>query len=137
VDLAPELTMPGGMAAQGAINGADGDPIILQELLARVWISHGVVGWNLVDGRGRPRPISAEAVLREFPYSRGGRLIAEACDSLYADEILAPLRDRLRTLSEPGSTGSTRQETSARRASTTRRRKPSSTEPTDREPPPG
>lgn len=127
VYLHPALTMVGGMAAQGAINGADGDSIVLQELLARVWISHGVQSWNLVDGRGKPRPISADAILDEFPYSKGGRLIADACDNLYADEILDPLRERLGMLSDLGSTADTRKETPQTNRSMRRQRKPSST----------
>lgn len=132
VDLAPGLSLAGGMAAQGAMIAAGGDAVILQEQLARVWVRHGVIGWNLVDDRGRPRPVSPEMVEAEFPYSKGGLEIAEACDDLYKQEVLNPLIRRLARLSERGSMGDIQTETSPKTTSTSKPRKRSSTESTGR-----
>ena len=49
VYLAPQLSMSGGMAAQSAISAGISDPIVLQEMLAEVWVRFCVISWNLVD----------------------------------------------------------------------------------------
>ena len=56
VYLAPQLSMAGGMAAQSAISEGITDARLLQEMLAAIWIRHGVIGWNLVDEDGDPLP---------------------------------------------------------------------------------
>jgi hypothetical protein len=119
VYLAPALSMSGGMAAQGAISKSEGDPVILQELLADIWIRHGVIDWNLVDDKGQPIPLTSENITRALPYGKGGRLVSERADELYAEDILAPLVQRLERLSQPGSTPSGRKRTSRRKTSTT------------------
>jgi hypothetical protein len=118
VFLAPALSMSGGMAAQGAISKSDGDPVVLQELLADIWIRHGVVDWNLLDDKGQPIPLTSENVTAALPYGKGGRLVSERADELYAEDILAPLVQRLERLSQPGSTPSGRKRTSAPKTST-------------------
>lgn len=123
VYLAPSLSMSGGMAAQGAIAKSEGDPVRLQELLADIWVRYGVTGWNLLDDKGQPIPLTADNIARALPYGKGGRLVAERADDLYAEDILAPLVQRLETLSQRGLTPSGRQPTSARTTST---RKPRS-----------
>lgn len=127
VDLAPDLSMAGGMAAQGAIYEAEGDSVILQEQLARVWVRHGVIGWNLVDESGRPKVLTPDSVLAEFPWMKGGMEIAEACDLLYQAQVVNPLLSRLARLAARGSTVDTRKGTSRRKASTPRRSRRSST----------
>lgn len=124
VYLNPSLPFLGGVAARSVL-AAFGDPVVAEETLGRVYLRHGVIGWNLLDARGRPRTFSAEGVEAEFPWSTGGRAIVEACDDLYQEEILAPLRERLGLLSEPGSMEPIRQETSRTKRSTSKRRKPS------------
>lgn len=118
VYLAPRLSMAGGMAAQGVIADAMGDTIRLQELLADLWVRYGVIGWNLVDERGEPMPLTPENVAAALPYGKGGRLVAERADDLYAEDILAPLVERAGKLSSRGSTTSTPRATSATRRST-------------------
>lgn len=122
VYLAPALSMSGGMAAQGAIAASGGDTLRLQELLADIWVRHGVTGWNLLDDKGQPIPLTPDNIARALPYGKGGRLVAERADDLYAEDILAPLVQRLEKLSQPGPTPSGRRRTSARGTSTTRQR---------------
>jgi hypothetical protein len=117
VYLAPALPMAGGMAAQAIINEGLTDPIKLQEGLAELWIRHGVVGWNLVDEDGRDLPLDRATVIRALPYGKGGRLVAERADDLYAEDILAPLAERLSLTSKRG----------ASNGSTSRRATPTST----------
>lgn len=108
VYLAPALSMAGGMAAQAVINEGMTDPIRLQEGLAEIWLRHGVTGWNLVDEQGDPLPLDRDSIMRALPYGKGGRLVAERADDLYAEDILAPLAERVRTISQRGRTaGST------------------------------
>lgn len=102
VYLAPVLSMSGGMAAQGAIGSAGTDPIALQEALARVWIRHAVIDWTFTDEDGEKVALTPENIARALPYGKGGRLVAERADDLYAEDILAPLAERLRTLSQGG-----------------------------------
>lgn len=126
VYLAPLLPMAGGMAAQSAINEGIGDPLRLQALLAEVWLTHGIVDWNLVGEDGEPLPLSAAKAA--LPYGKGGRLVADTADGLYAEDILAPLRQRLSTNSPRGRTNGS---TSTTRRSTPKRRSPSSTATTE------
>lgn len=132
VYLAPSLSMAGGMASQAAIAEAGRDPIQLQEMLAEVWIRHGVIAWNLEDASG-PLAVTAEAVRSALPYGKGGRLVAEQADALYAEDILAPLAERLKTISRRGPTNGS---TSRAPASTRKRRSPSLTATTDGAHPP-
>jgi hypothetical protein len=131
VYLRPSLSMAGGMAAQAAIQEGATDQFVLQELLAQVWIRHGVVSWNLVDEDG-PLPLTPDNVVAALPYGKGGRLVAERADALYAEDILAPLRERLASISRSGRTNGS---TSTPRVSTRRRRSPSSTATTGEAPP--
>lgn len=119
VYLAPELSMAGGMAAQAAIVEGVSDSIRLQELLAAIWLRHGVVGWNLLDEDGQPVPLNADTVTRALPFGKGGRLVADKADDLYAEDILAPLVQRLESISPGGRTGGS---TSRTRTSTRKRR---------------
>jgi hypothetical protein len=131
VYLRPSLSMAGGMAAQAAIQEGASDQFVLQELLAQVWIRHGVISWNLVD-EGGPLPLTPDNVVAALPYGKGGRLVAERADALYAEDILAPLRERLASISRSGRTNGS---TSTPRPSTRRRRSPSSTATTGEVPP--
>ena len=97
VYLAPTLSAPGGMAAQGAISDADNDGIKLQELLWRVYRDHGIVGWNLLDDNG-PVPLTTQNIDRALPFGRGGRAVADAADDLYAEDVLRPFLDRVSAL---------------------------------------
>ena len=133
VYLAPALSMAGGMAAQSAIADGIEDSLHLQELLAEVWLRHGVVSWNLVDEDGTPVPVTRDNAVKALPYGKGGRLVADRADDLYAEDILAPLVARLKTTSRRGPTNGS---TSATPRSTRRRRSPSSTAATAKAPAP-
>ena len=104
VYLSPVLTMAGGMAARAAIAENFSDVVGLQERLARIWLSHGIVGWNFVDDFGQPIPYTAERAATALPYDGGGREVAEAADDLYAEAILRPLRERSSSSSPTGPT---------------------------------
>ena len=120
VYLAPALSMAGGMAAQSVINEGMTDPLKLQEGLAEIWLRHGVVGWNLVDEQGESLPLDRASISAALPYGKGGRLVAERADDLYAEDILAPLAERVRTISQRsrtvGSISPTRKPTRKRSA---------------------
>ena len=130
VYLAPSLSMAGGMAMNGVIAMFGDDPIRLQEQLAEMWIRHAVIGWNLVDEAGNDLPLINVAAA--LPYGKGGRLVAERADDLYAEEVLAPLVARLKSTSKRGPTNGS---TSTPRPSTRKRRSRSSTATTEPAPP--
>lgn len=140
VYLWPELSMPGGMAAQGAIAeayvGTSLDQLRLQELLARVWIRHGVAEWTFLDDLGVPIPVTPETVEVALPFAKGGRLVADKADDLYAEAVTAPLVERLSVLSKRGPTRASQPATSRNGTSHPKRPRRSSTVTTDRVPPP-
>lgn len=122
VYLHPALPFLGGLASRSVLASV-GDAIVAEEMLGRVYLRHGIAGWNLLDGRGKPRDLTPEAAEAEFPWSRGGRLICEACDVLYQEEILAPLVERLQALSEPGQPEPIPEEISLTKRSTRKRQR--------------
>ena len=95
VFLAPLLSMAGGMAAQVAMSEGSTDLIALQEMLARVYLTHGVVGWTFVDDQGQPIPVSYANAMLLLPYGKGGRLVADKADELYAQDLLAPFQEQI------------------------------------------
>lgn len=129
VYLHPELSMAGGLAAQAIAQATGNDIVAIQERLADLWIRHGVADWNLVDGDGDPLPLTPDSIASALPYGKGGRLVAERADELYAEDILGPLVERLEAISRPGRSEPS---TSPTQTSTRRRRKPSSTATTGR-----
>jgi len=135
VYLYPELSMPGGMAAQAAIaeswTETGFDTVRFQDLIAPVWIRHGVAGWTFLDDLGQPIPVNPDNVLRALPYAKGGRAVADKADDLYNEAVLAPLAERFAALSKPGRTR-TPGPTSPNRATRRKQRSPSSTATTDR-----
>lgn len=117
VYLAPALSMAGGMAAQAAAVEGLTDSIRLQELLATIWLRHGVVGWNLLDEDGKALSLDPATIDRALPYGKGGRLVAEKADDLYAEDILAPLVKWSENISRGGPTvaSTSRTRTSSRK----------------------
>lgn len=133
VYLAPVLSMAGGMAAQVLMTQGEHNLMRIQELLADLWIRHGVVDWNLTDERGKV-PLTPDNIALALPFGKGGRLVADKADDLYAQDVLAPLVETLGTLSQRGPTADGRPATSPRKRSTPKRPSPSSTPDTDKAP---
>jgi hypothetical protein len=142
VYLAPVLSAPGGMAAQGAIADAGTDGVRLQELLWRVYRDHSIVGWNLVDDDGDPVPLTAENKEQALPYGKGGQIVADKADDLYNEDVLRPFLARIAVLqkiadeqkrrgqkqrSQAGTTGGSRKATSPTPTSRKKPPSPSST----------
>src|SRR6478672_8848061 len=130
VYLYPDLSMAGGMAAQGAISEATSatglDQLRLQELLAQVWITHGVADWTFLEdpdagGKRAKVPVTPANIALALPYGKGGRLVADKADDLYNEAVLAPLVEMSNMLLKRGSTRTPGQ-TSSNRA--TRRSQP-------------
>ena len=95
VYLAPVLSTLAGQAAQGAIQDAITDTVRLEELLWRIYRDLCITDWNFVDEDGDPVPLTPENKERGLPFAKGGRLVAEKADELYAQDVLAPLRSRV------------------------------------------
>ena len=98
VYLTAQLSAPGGMAAQGAIADAADDGVRLQELLWRIYRDHGIVSWNLLDEDGESVPLTPANIEQALPYSKGGRIVADAADNLYNEEVLTPFLERIQAL---------------------------------------
>ena len=95
VYLAPVLSTLAGQAAQGAIQDAKADGARLEELLWRIYRDLCITDWNFLDEDGDPVPLTPENRERGLPFMKGGRLVAEKADELYAQDVLAPLRARV------------------------------------------
>jgi hypothetical protein len=129
VYLYPELSAPAGMAVRGLmVEGASGiGAETFQERLGELWLKVAVASWTFLDDDGSPIPLTPENIVRALPYGKGGRLVADKADDLYADSVVAPLVKQLETLSKPGRTPSSPRATSASRNGTAKRRSRSST----------
>ena len=90
------------------------DRFFCVNLLWRVYAEHGVTGWNLLADDGSPLPLTPANVTAALPYGKGGRLVAEKADDLYAQDVLAPFVERNERLQRllAGSTNGTRKATS-------------------------
>ena len=125
VYLLPELPATTGARVQYMVSEAvtgDLDAVTVQERLVDIWLRVCVAEWTFLLDDGSPVPLTPDNVLRALPYGKGGRLVAEKADDLYARSIFDPLEARLSELSRRGSTASTRPATSRTRSSTQRRR---------------
>ena len=135
VYLAPALPMVEGLMARALVleqmqSGAV-DALILQEQLARIWL-RCVVDWNLLDESGQLIPITPDNVKDALPYAKGGMLLADKADDLYADDVMRPLVQASQTSSRRGRTNGS---TSATKPSSPKRRSRSSTATTAKAPP--
>lgn len=134
VYLAPALSMAGGMAAKAVAMEAITEgrsQVWVQEQLADLWIRHGVIDWNLVDEDGDPIRLTPTTIAAALPYGKGGRLVAERADALYAEDIVGPLVQEFRSISRRGPTAGSTSRTRTPRTKSPRR---SSTATTAREP---
>lgn len=98
VYLAPVLSMAGGMAARSAIIEGFTDEIAAQEAFAGIWLRHGVRDWTFLDEDGDRIPVSEQAALDLLPWAKGGRLVADKADELYATDALAPFQEAIKQL---------------------------------------
>jgi len=134
VYLYPELSAPAGMAVRGLmVEGITGkDPATFQERLGELWLRVAVADWTFLDDDGSPIPLTAENLVRALPYAKGGRLVADKADDLYAGSVVDPLLKQLEALSKPSPTRSSRPATSPTRNGTPKQRSRSSTATTGR-----
>lgn len=98
VYLAPEASMTMGLKANGAINKAGGDEVLLELHLGRVFLEEGIVGWTFVENEedgdrivSVSVPITPDAIERLLPWAKGGSDVAERANELYAGAVIAPL----------------------------------------------
>jgi hypothetical protein len=103
VSLAARPSLRLGLAANAAIGAADGS-IQLQEMLGAVFVRYGVIDWNVVDEKGKPVPVTPDAVEARLTWDRGGLEVANAASDLYTEAIIAPLVKGLSSSQEPGPT---------------------------------
>ena len=106
VYLAPELSMAGGMAVRQAIISGLSDQVEAQAALARIWLRE-IRDWTFVDEDGEPIPVSETAAQTLLPYGKGGRLVADKADDLYAQDVVDPLLAAIRALEKPSPRGPT------------------------------
>ncbi len=84
---------------------AAGNGQFLAQLWQVIYVRHGAVGWNFLDGRGKPLPFDVDAILADYAIAQP---VAEKADELYGEAVMAPLVRRLQAISPVGPTdGST------------------------------
>ncbi len=115
--LRAELGPDGGYAVLRAIR-AHGGSDELTEALGRAYAEHGIIDWTFLDDDGEPVPVTKQNI-RQLSWA-AVYPVAERGDTLYAEELLAPLRDRLPKSSPSGRTG---RSTSPKKSSTSTRPK--------------
>lgn len=125
VYLAPVLSTPGGMAASAAIREGLTDQVLLAEKLGGIWLRHGIRTWTFLDAEGDPVPVSTDAADDLLPWGKGGRLVADKADELYAQDVLAPFMEAVKQAkrSQRGPTPKTASSTPAPTSSTRTSRK--------------
>lgn len=101
VYMRPRASVPLGLAVEADVIAAAGNSQLLRRSWIVSYIREGVVGWNLVDERGKPRPLDVQELVDDYAV---GMVIAEKADELYGDAVVTPLLTRLFEPSEPGST---------------------------------
>lgn len=82
---------------------ADGEPSAANAM--PVYLTEGPEDWNLLDERGKPVPLTPEA-LEALPFADQYE-IGDQGDTLYSGEVVAPLLRRMSKSSETGPTTST------------------------------
>lgn len=103
VYLDPQLSLEGGLAANAALATFGDDQAALERELGLSYILGGVGDWNFLDG-GKPIPLTPSNIRRALPWGAGGRVVAEKANELYFNEVVGPLVERARKLSERGAT---------------------------------
>lgn len=98
------------------VSHAEGGAERLNEELGPVYLREGPIAWNLVDEDG-PLEFDPEALL-ELPFEQA-YIIADACDDLYTERVIAPLVGRMN-----GSSASTPTATTSRTSRSSRRHPP-------------
>jgi hypothetical protein len=120
VSLRPQLSLAGGLAAQADIIGAAGDGSTLAQRWLVTYVTHGAIGWNLVDEYGKDVPFDVATLLADYSFALP---VAERADELYSPSVIDPLTRRL---GETSRTGRTVASTSPRAQSIRKRRGSSS-----------
>jgi hypothetical protein len=132
VYLRSKLGLAAGTTLQRRIveaNQERADNAELTGRLAESYLLIGVVGWNLVDAKGKPVPVTPETIkthlLDDFERSAP---VADAADALYMGPVLLPLVKKVAESStitsingstSPASNGSRRSRKRPKRSSTT------------------
>lgn len=135
VYLYPELSAPAGIRARAFFRDAmtsQMSQVDAEAAIAELWLTGGVAEWTFLFDDGRPIPVTPENIVRALPYAKGGRQVADTADDLYVASVTAPLLERLRGLSQRGSTPSSPRATHPSPTSPQKPRKRSSTATTAR-----
>lgn len=117
VYLDPVLSTPAGMAAQTSLLQTEGGWADRHAAMIMALMRHSVREWTFLDEKRKPLPVSPAAVERQLTWLNGGKEVAGAAASLYADIVLGPFIEAFsssrgsrskKTRSRPGpSAGST------------------------------
>lgn len=120
--LRAELSPDGGIAAMHVVESGAPDSAVMEGLVGRVFLQHGITRWSFVNADGQPIPCNPWSISRlDWEIAKP---IAEKANDLYAEKLLAPLLARLKKSSRSGRTAdstSPRRNTSGLRPKRSRR----------------
>ena len=99
----PRLTVAGGMEASGIVGGAASYPSTgaLGRDLGMVYLTDGLLRWNILDDKGKPIPCTRE-VLESGALDWDTTLLplADGAADLYSESVMRPLVERAEALRE-------------------------------------
>lgn len=95
VYLHAETPLALGVAAHQAIKAHPDDIPGLSTAMTMEYVRHGICGWTFRDDEGRAIPLTADAIERALPFSRGGYEVSLKAVELYDEDVLRPLLSRI------------------------------------------
>jgi hypothetical protein len=82
--------LTGGLAVEAAMTEKNATLAVSLAL-----IHHNIVDWTFVDAQGKPEPVNSDTIETLLPYAKGGEKVANKAASLYLQDAIGPLGDRV------------------------------------------
>lgn len=105
----------------------DADAATILAALTEVYLLVGIESWTLTDAKGKPVPVSRQAV-RDLmaEHVDESMELGDAADALYSEAVIVPLVNRAATYSPPTPINASTSPTNGSRPAPRKRSKPSS-----------
>lgn len=95
IDIMAELDLPTAAGAMAAVKEAPPETSAVQAALISAYLPAVIRRWSFMepDGTGGIHgvPITRANMERLLPWGKGGMVLADRCDTLYSEGLLAPL----------------------------------------------
>jgi len=105
----------------------EADAASILAALTEVYLLVGIESWTLTDGKGKPVPVSRQAVRDMMAeHVDEAMTLGDEADALYSEAVIVPLVNRAATYSQPTQTSASTSRTNGSRPAPRKRPKPSS-----------